>query len=142
MSSAAAVATLVSRGAKARATAATSLNDRSSRSHAILIFEIEASQQAPRASGTGGVAAGRAGSGNGAMPNGNGRRRRGSIADCVSIGKMQVRKDAKTSRGREEAEWMLRHGRGEDGHEEGLFGVCVTVFPLPTWHSPRPVRDE
>lgn len=93
VSSAEAVEALVSRGAKARATAATSLNDRSSRSHAILILEIEASQSPPSGAAAAAVSLGTSdvGGGNrrGRVPKA-GRRRR-SIAECVSIGKMQVR---------------------------------------------------
>lgn len=91
VSSAAGVAELVSRGTRARRTSATGLNDRSSRSHAILIIEIEATQspaaEVPR------------GRGPSSTPVGNGegrarglRGRRASIVDCVSIGKMQVKK--------------------------------------------------
>lgn len=86
--SAATVAGLVSRGTKARRTAVTSLNSRSSRSHAILILEIEATHNSP--------AVGRVPSASGSTPGsgaakGYRRSRRGSIVDCVSIGKMQVR---------------------------------------------------
>ncbi|CAM9545792.1 unnamed protein product, partial [Hapterophycus canaliculatus] len=49
VSSAAAVAALVARGTKSRRTASTGLNDRSSRSHAILILEIEATHSPPSA---------------------------------------------------------------------------------------------
>lgn len=116
VSSAAAVVALVSRGTKARRTAATGLNDRSSRSHAILILEIEATYSSTGA-GVGastspvrstrvGVGVGASssisprgsvdglsgGDGAGGVPRGRRRGRRASLVDCVhSIGKMQVR---------------------------------------------------
>ncbi|CAN0272545.1 unnamed protein product [Pylaiella littoralis] len=113
VSSAAAVAALVARGTKSRRTATTGLNDRSSRSHAILILEIEATHSPPSAA----AAAARASGGDthsiysgvcgGALVDGVGgpggarglamgmelgRRvgRRRSIVECVSIGKMQL----------------------------------------------------
>lgn len=115
VSSAAAVASLVSRGTKARRTAATGLNDRSSRSHAILILEIEATYSSSGAAASvspvgstgvgigitnsritpgGGVCSpnGGGGAGSGGGPKGRRRGRRASIVDCVhSIGKMQVK---------------------------------------------------
>lgn len=108
VNSANAVAALVSHGTKARRTASTGLNDRSSRSHAILILEIEATHSrtalavrstSPCRSATSslagpGGAAGRANGGGGGSPKGYRRGRRASIVECVSIGKMQVRDGA------------------------------------------------
>lgn len=102
VNSAAAVVTLVSHGAKARRTASTGLNDRSSRSHAILILEIEATHSrtalavrstSPCRSVTSAPAgaAGGASGGGGGSPKGYRRGRRASMVECVSIGKMQVR---------------------------------------------------
>lgn len=108
--SAAEVMLLVSRGTKARRTTATGLNERSSRSHAILILEIEATAQSPSLSTGTAVKsenAARRGECSGkTRVTGLGRReetaegaeiatkrrggRRASIVDCVSIGKMQV----------------------------------------------------
>ncbi|CAM9689623.1 unnamed protein product, partial [Scytosiphon promiscuus] len=57
VSSASAVAALVARGTKSRRTASTGLNDRSSRSHAILILEIEATHSPPSAAAAAAAAA-------------------------------------------------------------------------------------
>ena len=95
VSSATAVATLVARGTKARRTAATGLNDRSSRSHAILILEIEATHNSPVAPTTGTSAAAVPASRSGTRLRdglqGSRISRRASITEFVSIGKMQVR---------------------------------------------------
>lgn len=110
VSSAAAVAALVSRGTKARRTASTGMNDRSSRSHAILIIEIEATHStvgavaarpsrgstmghAEAVSGGGGRSPTAIGRGGGGVPKGARRGRRASIVSCVTMGKMQVRGD-------------------------------------------------
>ncbi|CAM9449629.1 unnamed protein product, partial [Ectocarpus sp. 13 AM-2016] len=57
VSSADAVAALVARGTKSRRTASTGLNDRSSRSHAIMILEIEATHSPPSAAAAAAAAA-------------------------------------------------------------------------------------
>lgn len=88
VSSAAAVAMLVSRGTKARRTAATGLNDSSSRSHAILILEIEATQTSPATVAT---MPGYCGDAGRTSRKQSRISRRVSFGDFVSIGKMQVR---------------------------------------------------
>ncbi|CAM9736444.1 unnamed protein product [Choristocarpus tenellus] len=96
VTSAAAVMKLIEQGIQARTTAATSLNDRSSRSHAILILEIEANEECTldmkTGVGTGLGSGARAGVGLGVTTDRltSGYQRRTSMAEYVSIGKLQV----------------------------------------------------
>jgi Kinesin motor domain len=85
VTSAAAVLSLIAKGTKMRQTSATQLNERSSRSHAVLTLEIESNDYSSSANSTTRDTS----NGSDAV---NGATRRASLADCVSVrmGKLQL----------------------------------------------------
>jgi Kinesin motor domain len=91
VTSAAAVLSLIAKGTKMRQTSATQLNERSSRSHAVLTLEIESNDYSSSASSSINNSTTRDTTTNGCDAV-NGTTRRASLADCVSVrmGKLQL----------------------------------------------------
>jgi Kinesin motor domain len=88
VTSAATVLSLIAKGTKMRQTSATQLNERSSRSHAVLTLEIESNDYSSSSSSSNNGTTRDTSNGCDAVSN----SRRASLADCVSVrmGKLQL----------------------------------------------------